>query len=308
MKTTLALIIALVLCINVKAGDFSESSPLDSVLYLKYNPATYKSTLQYIAKYNKPLAQQTDSAINYINALPGCWGMSPVYKNKMLTLTYRRLPAYAKLVKLEYTIYENIEDNFNGVDYPMSVDKPVIYLYPEKEANINVTLNFKSGALYTWPKVDNALSWSVTAQPNGMLKDATGEEYPYLFWESETYDYSWVDRSEGFVVEASNTENFLLEKLKLLGLNSRERTDFITFWAPKLVKNKYNFIRFETAAYDKQMPLNITPKPESIQRILMVYKPLEEKIEMPEQTLQPFTRKGFTVIEWGGSALPEIVN
>jgi hypothetical protein len=186
--------------------------------------------------------------------------------------------------------------------------KPVIYLYPEKEMDINVTLKFESEELYTWPKVDDNLGWNVTAQPNGMLKDASGEEYPYLFWESITTDYKWVDFSEGFVVAADETENFLRDKLKLLGLNSREYTDFITFWGPKLRKNKYNLIRFETDAYNLAMPITIEPAPASIQRVFMVYKSLNSPLILPLQKLEPFTRKGYTVIEWGGMVMPEIVN
>jgi hypothetical protein len=40
----------------------------------------------------------------------------------------------------------------------------------------------------------------------------------------------------------------------------------------------------------------------------MVYKGLEEPITVKEQVLKPFTRKGFTLIEWGGAELPEILN
>ncbi|UPT66426.1 MAG: hypothetical protein M0D57_18490 [Sphingobacteriales bacterium JAD_PAG50586_3] len=186
--------------------------------------------------------------------------------------------------------------------------KPVIYLYPEKQMDINVNLKFDSEELYTWPKVDANLGWTVTAQPDGMLTDAAGNEYPYLFWESKTTDYKWVDFSQGFVVAADDTEYFLRDKLKLLGLNSREYTDFITFWAPRLRQNKYNLIRLETAAYDKAMPISVVPTPENMQRIFMVYKKLDTPIELPAQILQPFTRKGYTVIEWGGMVMPDIIN
>ena len=49
-----------------------------------------------------------------------------------------------------------------------------------------------------------------------------------------------------------------------------------------------------------QAKLVITPKPDSLLRVFMVYKPLQQKITVPEQELKPFTRKGFTVVEWGG--------
>ena len=47
--------------------------------------------------------------------------------------------------------------------------------------------------------------------------------------------------------------------------------------------------------------MEITPVPDSILRVHMVFKRIEEPVEIREQTLKPFTRKGFTVVEWGGS-------
>jgi len=227
-------------------------------------------------------------------------------------LRYWRFDGFALMVEQEYMQYVKINAEYpdKPVEQPIQnmVFKPVIYLYPEKEQPVNVNLGFIGTDLYTWPKIDAKNNWNVSAQRDGMLKDAADEEYPYLFWEGKMDDYTWIGRNEGFCVPAQNTETFLLEKLKLLGLNARERTDFITYWAPKLRQNSYNMIRFETTAYTKASPLTITPKPESTQRILMVYKALEEPVVVKEQVLIPFARKGFTVIEWGGMAMPEIVN
>ncbi|MEG0754014.1 MAG: hypothetical protein RR461_09290, partial [Angelakisella sp.] len=63
----------------------------------------------------------------------------------------------------------------------------------------------------------------------------------------------------------------------------------------------YNLITFAGAQYEELAPLTISPAPDSILRVHMVYKPLKEYRAIPEQTLTSFTRKGFTVVEWGGS-------
>lgn len=47
--------------------------------------------------------------------------------------------------------------------------------------------------------------------------------------------------------------------------------------------------------------LEITPKLDSVLRIMMVLKPLNEYVNVDEQELLPFERKGFTVVEWGGT-------
>jgi endoglucanase len=35
----------------------------------------------------------------------------------------------------------------------------------------------------------------------------------------------------------------------------------------------------------------------------MVYVPLEEEVDIEPQQLENFERKGFTVVEWGGSEI-----
>ena len=49
--------------------------------------------------------------------------------------------------------------------------------------------------------------------------------------------------------------------------------------------------------------LNITPEPDSILRVFMVYQPLENPILVEEPILQPMKRQGFTVVEWGGTRI-----
>ena len=47
--------------------------------------------------------------------------------------------------------------------------------------------------------------------------------------------------------------------------------------------------------------MEITPAPDSVLRVHMVYKVLSRPVDIPPQTLSPFVREGFTVVEWGGS-------
>lgn len=78
------------------------------------------------------------------------------------------------------------------------------------------------------------------------------------------------------------------------------------YWLPQLEKNKYNFIRFESIEFlnsDEYMPLEITPAPDTLIRILMQYKPLSRPINVTEQILTTPKREGFVVVEWGGTKI-----
>ncbi|EWM55184.1 hypothetical protein RF007C_05775, partial [Ruminococcus flavefaciens 007c] len=45
----------------------------------------------------------------------------------------------------------------------------------------------------------------------------------------------------------------------------------------------------------------ITPTPDSVLRVFMAYVTLDNAIDIELQQLNTFERKGFTVVEWGGS-------
>ncbi len=174
--------------------------------------------------------------------------------------------------------------------------KPVIYLYPQEEMQVSVNLDLNGEFLFTYPAYNDG--WNVTAYPDGTII-SDGNEYSYLFWEGELntrYDFS-----EGFVVRGEDTEAFLVEKLQYLGLTPKEYNEFIVFWLPQMVNNNYNLITFQDDLYTVNAALEISPQPDSIQRVFMAYKALEERVEIPPQELVPFVRSGFTVIEWGGT-------
>lgn len=177
--------------------------------------------------------------------------------------------------------------------------KPVIYLYPEKEMNINVQLNLRGKMTHSYPKYSEG-GWNVKAQPNGTIYDENGKEFYALFWEGES-DQNFT-YSEGFVVKGNETELFLENSLAILGLTRREANEFIMFWLPQMENNAYNLIHFSTTEYEEMAALKITPQPETIIRVMMVWSPLEKAIEIPQQNLYDLKveRKGFTVVEWGG--------
>ena len=178
--------------------------------------------------------------------------------------------------------------------------KPVIYLYPEKETEVKVSLSFKGKLTCTYPEYGGG--WHVIARPDGTLTDiSSGKEYSYLFWEGIS-DVEY-DMSRGFVVKGEDTAEFLQEILPKLGLTPREYNEFIVYWLPKMQQNPYNLITFQEKCYTDSAVLDITPKPDSILRVFMVYQALSEPVEIEAPVILPFRRDGFTVVEWGGTEI-----
>ena len=174
--------------------------------------------------------------------------------------------------------------------------KPVIYLYPEQETTVSVSLDYAGTLTATYPAYENG--WTVTAEPDGTLYDENGDEYSSLFWEGENNtDY---DFSTGFCVAGADTADFLREKLVEIGLTPREYNEFIVYWLPKMQDNPYNLISFQSEAYTDAAKLDIDPTPDSVLRVFMAWKPLHRAQTIEPQTFTPFARDGFTVVEWGG--------
>lgn len=177
--------------------------------------------------------------------------------------------------------------------------KPVIYLYPEEETEVTVCLDLDGDLTCTYPAYDGG--WTVTAQPGGILTDAVGQTYNYLYWEGVTsteYDFS-----QGFCVPGEDTAAFLEDALARLGLTRREANEFIVYWLPRMEPHPYNLIAFQAAAYTDHARLTITPEPDSLLRVFMAWQPLDGQTDIPPQDLPAFDRTGFTVVEWGGAEI-----
>ena len=186
-------------------------------------------------------------------------------------------------------------------DYPVA-EKPVIYLYPEEDTKCAVRVSLQNGKLTcTYPE-HGANGWqNFVARPDGTLVFPDGKQYYALYWEGVTAG-EW-DFSKGFCVRGEDTAAFLEWALAAQGLSAREANEFIIYWLPIMQENPYNVISFQTKAYTDVANLEIYPCPDSLLRVFMAYYPANTPVEIAPQTFEGFERKGFTVVEWGGSVL-----
>ncbi len=174
--------------------------------------------------------------------------------------------------------------------------KPVVYLYPTERTDITVKLDYSGELTCTYPAYEDG--WKVSADKDGTLTDAEGQTYNYLYWEGKSdtvYDFS-----EGFCVAGKDTAAFLETALSRLGLTRKEANEFIVYWLPQMQDNPYNLIAFQSDAYTQSAKLSVDPSPDTLLRVFMAWKPLENEEDLPEQKLSAPERTGFTVVEWGG--------
>ena len=106
--------------------------------------------------------------------------------------------------------------------------------------------------------------------------------------------------------------NLYQEILPKLGLNKQQENDFIEYWTKALSKNPspYYFVGvIDQKNVDQIERLDITPKPDSVNRVRIYFEALDQPktVEAPE--LSSFGignlafgigHSPFRVVEWGG--------
>jgi hypothetical protein len=205
--------------------------------------------------------------------------------------------------------YQTIGNAVNGW---VDSCKPAVYLYPPHKQLVNVKV-YPSGSLtYTDPPYDNSRGWTVWANPDGKLKaisnqlSALSKNYDYLYYESKIKDEVIKKPTQGWVVKYGELNNLYRNILPKLGLNEKQQTDFIEYWDKALSKNRapYYFVGVvDQENVNEIEKLEITPKPDSVNRVRIYF----ERLDFPNQVEAPILNtkfqipdSRFKVVEWGG--------
>jgi hypothetical protein len=157
-----------------------------------------------------------------------------------------------------------------------------------------------------------------------------------LFWEAATLStsnpapvnddknnfrpaHAIVDATNSIVLPFTDFISYLNSTLKSLTLHTSARNDFITYWLPHFVKinERGQLIAFRLLpqiAYEKSARLNVTPRPDVVTRVFMLFKGVgreeENSFEIKTQDVnwrnvvgvkdEAMDESLFRVLEWGG--------
>jgi hypothetical protein len=192
------------------------------------------------------------------------------------------------------------------------VKKPVIYCYSDQNTKFDFQLISKGELTFAYPSLDSTHTWQMKLENNVLSDQNSQQNYPYLFWESQQknihFELSSIkqkkDEIGGSIISKANIVSYLDSTLTALGFNFKEKTDFITFWAPQMQKENYYLIQFvQNGQCDKFANYKINPTPNHLNRIYMLFAGNTEPefpFEVVPQPLKPLERNGFYFVDWGG--------
>ncbi|KAG1896011.1 uncharacterized protein F5891DRAFT_959245 [Suillus fuscotomentosus] len=248
----------------------------------------------------------------------------------------------------------NIEDgdSINLQAGPLSFAKPVIYLHSPSDIDVSVKLSlipeWSLSVIYPVVPMDyrQHLEWNVrtTHQDGSLTEHNSSLHVSYLFWEAKTNLQAFprspaskpppvdtfnpitnsLDDMDSIVIPVYKAPVYLDKSLKVLGLHTEARTSFITCVHMRYLRlsNHEHLLAtvYPQAAYEHAASSNISPQPDVVTRVCMLFKGIckEHLANWPNAQMQAGndvvwwvdvvgvdpTRAGdvtlFRVLEWGG--------
>ena len=181
--------------------------------------------------------------------------------------------------------------------------KPAVYIYPEKEMDVEVKLKIKGRLVKVIPEYNNG--WRMHVKPNGQMKVIGGNSqisYDYIYYDNTATKI--IEPDEGWIINKKDILSWHDEFLDRVGLNESEKKEYIDYWIPRLnkdIKGEYIVVKNLSRSYiDEYVKLIISPKPDNIFRLLVLYKEADKNMKLEEPKIKKFIRSGYSVVEWGG--------
>ncbi len=178
--------------------------------------------------------------------------------------------------------------------------KPAIYLYPEKETEMNVRLNVDGKITLSDPLYDEGYGWNVKAYPDGRIIPNSKSVYPYLYYEADVNGVTLP--KAGFVVAREKLKYQITKMMKEIGFNQKETSDFLSYWLPRLTEKPYYFVSLMSEEMiNRKETLTFSQTPDTLIRARFVFEGLNLPTFVTPLSIPRHTRSGFTVTDWGGT-------
>lgn len=218
----------------------------------------------------------------------------------MKSITFFGLPVFLFFCLIITIPFQGCEpdddcDDETPCDTCNIVRKPNMYIYPETNIQLSVTLDFPLGGEILTSLPEYGDGWSITVDTNGLIDNT----YTYLFYESSQPDV-W-QYQQGWIIKINDLSSFFKNNMTDYGFNAREIEDFMEYWIPRLNDYPYYSICPQTKnLIDNVVAIDFSIEPDNSLRLFYVIKGCHQiPDKLSEPGIETFKRVGYFVTEWG---------
>jgi hypothetical protein len=193
------------------------------------------------------------------------------------------------------------------VDLGLGSNAPAVWLYPQKECDVEVGLKFHGKGFMTMSAPAYNDKWRIHVDPNvayGKYSETYGGGQPYLYLDYDGFRDGPFQREAGWCIAKEDLLRWQRGMLHELGFTETEIDDVNYAYGRLLLARNYPESFFaiypqEQKIVDKSVSLDISPKPDTLYRLWFYFVPVNAKLNLPAPNIKPVKRQGFTAVELG---------
>jgi len=270
--------------LNIRSGELFENATEIKMIFLK-------TSVSGVDSYGSPMIRIKAAGKDYYYG-PSQYRTEYVYTN----------PTKGK-ENLGVSTFEPVNKVLDGDPWcgftPES--KPAIYLYPKWPSFVKVKVDTSKGWMTASAPQYPENGWNVLAMPSGKIFSGW-KSYTHLFYETMLPSPALSGDFE--VISSANAYDELKNLALRLSLNEQEADDLAQYWTTHLPEAKYYKVGLlKSEKVDELEPLSISPAPDSLYRLRLVFKATDSEVTGTTRFFGHFERKGFSVVDWGGFVL-----
>lgn len=183
---------------------------------------------------------------------------------------------------------------------------PAIWLYPKKEIDVEVALQFNGAGFMTSSTPSYNEKWRIHVDPK-MPFNRCSSTYvndpwvPYLDYDG--FRDGEFQRVVGWCIHQKDLIDWQRSHLKEIGFTEAEIDDVNYSYGRMLLERKYKEEFFaiypqEAAIVDTSVALTVVPRPDSIYRLWLYFVPMAVKaVDLKVPHVKKVEREGFSVVE-----------
>jgi|SRR5581483_8946122 len=184
---------------------------------------------------------------------------------------------------------------------------PAIWLYPERECDADVELEFQGNGFMTVSTPPYQAKWRIQidpAIPYARYRERYGFQSHHEFLDYDGLREGPYQLTNGWCIRQRDFMAWQRDVLPKCGFSESEIESAVYYYGRMLMDNKYpgDYVTIypqDTTIVEQSVKLRVAPLPDTVMRMwfYLNFSSVAQKVNKPD--IPSFTRRGFVVVEMG---------